>query len=351
MSGRAAIAGAAVALALAVGAPAAVATTYVALGDSVAAGGGASSSARGYVGLLGGRYEPGLGVDEVRNRAVSGATSTSLISSGQLATAIADIDEPGDTAAVTIDIGGNDYLSGQCRDNWDDSASCPFRPNLASILGQLKAALADDPGAEDFAVMAYYNPGVGTADQATYDTALFGANHVVGLADTGADVGGNDVIYQEAAELGIPVADPYPAFLAGGPPLMSGDGIHPSDAGHVAIARAFCDVSPSDACGDGEFAPPPPPPPLDETAPQTRFAKRPQNHGAGHTAIYRIDASEPFAYAECRLDRQEWRRCPVRKRIRHLAHGRHTFRARVTDAALNEDPTPVIDRFELRPAS
>ena len=146
--------------------------------------------------------------------------------------------------------------------------------------------------------MAYYNPGIGTPSEATYETALFGANHSVGLADTGADVGGNDVIYQEAAKLGIPVANPYPAFAAG-LALMSGDGIHPSDAGHAAIAEAFCEVSAAGACGGAVPPPHQPPPAPDRTAPQTTFAKRPPNHGTGHRATYRIAASEPALYVEC----------------------------------------------------
>jgi len=222
---------------------------YVALGDSIGAGAGAGPPpGAGYVYLLYDEYASSLGATSLLNRSQSGATSTSLISGGQLDTALADIDAASDTKAVTIDIGGNDYLNGTCRGDWDDPSGCPFRANLATALGALKQALGNDPGDEPFTVMAYYNPGAGTASAGVYDADLLGANGRIDCTDSGADVGLNDVILQEAATLGIAVADPYPAFEAAGQSLMSGDGIHPNAAGHQAIAEAFGEAVVPEPC-------------------------------------------------------------------------------------------------------
>jgi lysophospholipase L1-like esterase len=221
---------------------------YVALGDSVAAGAGAAPG-EGYVDLLFSDYTASLGADELLNRSQGGESSTRMIEGGQLDTALADIDAASDTRAVTIDIGGNDYLNFDCRSDWDDPSRCPFRANLATALDELEQALANDPGEEPFTVMTYYNPGAGTLFAGRYDAELLGDNGRVACTDSGPDVGLNDVILQEAATLGIALADPYPAFEAAGQSLMSADGIHPNTAGHQAIAEAFGDASVPQSCG------------------------------------------------------------------------------------------------------
>ena len=113
----------------------------------------------------------------------------------------------------------------------------------------LKAALQTDLGAETFTTMAYYNPSSGTGGGLETSRArmLLGSNFQVGCADTGVNLGLNDVIYQEAGELGVPVADPYPAFRQHGQAYIASDGLHPNNAGHAAIAEAF--RSPSRRCG------------------------------------------------------------------------------------------------------
>jgi lysophospholipase L1-like esterase len=232
------------------------AALYVALGDSVAAGAGT------YVDRLFPHYQSTLGVTQLSNRAVSGETSGSIRTNGQLHRALANINAASDTRAVTIDIGGNDRF--ECADNW---ASCPYRYNLYATLLDLKAALDSDPGAESFAAMAYYNPasglgGEGPDSESYYDRGLLGTDLVIDCEiTTGPRVGINDVIYQEAGRRGAWVADPYPAFKAGGQAFMA-DSLHPNDAGHAAIADAFREASPQ--CPDAGTLPlptPPPPPP------------------------------------------------------------------------------------------
>jgi hypothetical protein len=137
-------------------------------------------------------------------------------------------------------VGANEYFEAEysvCVRKWD-SPACPFRENVALILSKLKSALAADPGEEFFAAMGYINPGAGTASEEPHDLGLLGANLSIGCSDAGDDVGLNDIIYQEADRFGVDVADPYPAFKSSGGSFMA-DRVHPTDAGHEAIAQAF----------------------------------------------------------------------------------------------------------------
>jgi lysophospholipase L1-like esterase len=314
---------AAVALAVA---PAASANPYVALGDSVAAGGST------YVGKLYPEYQLQLGATQLRNRAQGGASTTSVLNGGQLATALADINDPTDTKAVTIDIGGNDFLSGSC------VGDC-YRTNLASILGQLKTALDADPGDEPFTVMAYYNPDVGEPAEAERDIGLLGDNLALGCDDAGADVGLNDIINQETARLGLLLANPYAAFKAGGQAYMA-DSIHPNSTGHDAIAQAFRDAAVPD-CSPVE------PPSADRTPPETTIIDGPPKRTHKRRATYRFEASDPGSTFECRLDGGGFEQCTPPHKLKGLYRGRHTFRVRAIDAAGNADATPAVDRFRV----
>jgi lysophospholipase L1-like esterase len=226
---------------------------YVALGDSLSIGFSASSPAKGYVGLLDSGYQSSLGVNQLLDEGEAGASTTTLRDNGQLADALADINAPSDTKAVTIDIGGYEaFFPNNCPGHWDEPNVCPVRANLAFIFSQLKTALASDPGTELFTAMAYYNPasGKGGATEASYETKLLGTNHAVGCSDTAGKVGLNDLIHQEAGKLGVPVADPYWSFKQHGQAYMSSTDslhVHPNDAGYAAIAQAF--GSPSRLCG------------------------------------------------------------------------------------------------------
>jgi lysophospholipase L1-like esterase len=203
---------------------------YVALGDSVTDG-------APYVGDLFQHYRSTLGVTELSNRAQSGATSGSLRTGGQLAGALADIDAASDTRVVTIGIGGNDLLSG-CDFT---SPSCAFRANFDAILDRLRQALTADPGAEPLIALAYYNPksGVGGSAETQLDVDLLGSPALRDCDDTGAQLGLNDIIAQEARAHGALLADAYPAFKANGQAFIAADGLHPNAAGHTAIASAF----------------------------------------------------------------------------------------------------------------
>jgi lysophospholipase L1-like esterase len=217
---------------------------YVALGDSLSVGLYASSPARSFVQLLYSDYRASLGATQLFNEAEPGEDSGSLLNGGQLQRALTDINAGSDTRVVTIEIGAIDALFRGCAGHWDQPGICPFRTNYRSILSQLRLALQRDPGSERFITMAYYNPpnAANAGSYADRDRALLGNNLAVRCVDTGASLGLNDVIFQEAGRAGVAIANPYQAFKQHGQAYMaSGDPmrIHPNDAGYAAIAQSF----------------------------------------------------------------------------------------------------------------
>jgi lysophospholipase L1-like esterase len=217
---------------------------YLALGDSLARGVGATDQEQGgYVPALYAFFrQPQHGnVDQLVNEAVSGDTSGKLLNDGQLATAIEAINAPTDVRVVTLDIGGNDIRTllapgSPCLTN-PSSAACQqlvaavlndFAANYAQTLGELTQALEGDPGNETVLVMTYYNPfsGTGLPIDLLAEAAVRGLNSLI------ASIGG---------QYGATIVDVYPLFERKGPLLthiLTGD-IHPNDAGYQVIADAF----------------------------------------------------------------------------------------------------------------
>jgi acyl-CoA thioesterase-1 len=239
--------------------------TYLALGDSLAVGVGATVPARqGYVAHVFrfAHAQPSGGVDQLVNLAVPGETSRSLLAGGQLERAIAAINDPSsDVRLVTLDIGGNDFLSllqpgGPCAVNPNTTPACTaavraalatFPATYATILTRLTQALATDPGDERLLVMTYYNPYSGTANtefDKAVDAALVGSDGRIDCAAVAAGddrVGLNDLIACIGAQFGATTVDVYPAFSGRGPVLThigTGD-IHPTNAGYTVIAQEF----------------------------------------------------------------------------------------------------------------
>jgi lysophospholipase L1-like esterase len=204
---------------------------YIALGDSISAGVGASTRDNGFVAIYFARLRADGLLQQLSNRAVSGATAADVLA-GQLPRALGDIAGPSDTKVMTVTVGGNDSRDAACRPA--GAPSCPFAPNLRAIVERLQGALAEDPGDEQIQISDRYNPLVGTSQGAGFAVSLLGTDGRAGCGDTGW----NDVIYCVALEKGATFVDTYTPMLAGGRAYLA-DEAHPNDAGHAALAQAF----------------------------------------------------------------------------------------------------------------
>ena len=213
---------------------------YIALGDSVSYGVGAETTADAFAGRLYADFRVSRGADALDKEARRGATA-GYGRANQLPRSLAVINETSDTVAVTVGFGANEAVDSNCIGRWD---SCQFRGHLSVILAKLTEALAADPGDEFFAVLAYFNSKIGTPAERSFDTILRGDNHVVGCGDTGADVGLNDLIFQEAGDYGVPVANSIRPMREAGEAAIADDRIHPNNLGHGILAQAFLDSVP-----------------------------------------------------------------------------------------------------------
>jgi len=236
---------------LAPAAPAAAKETpaYVAIGDSLAFGVGASDPATGgYVALT---YETLRNSDRYRDRGlelinmgVPGATSSDLLlPGGELERALGEIrDRQEDTSSsddnveiITVDIGGNDVLAlatadspcvadtlgEKCQGRFQEMLGT-LKGNLTEVLGRLRQAA---PKAE-LMVMDLYSPlsGRGGPEDLLADYA----------------VGEINAVTEEVAsrpELHAGLVSVYPLFRGRAAQLIAADGVHPNDVGHALMAE------------------------------------------------------------------------------------------------------------------
>ena len=251
-----------VALAAPVAATSPVPTVYLALGDSLAWGDGASVPTRtGYVPRLAGYFQGAShgGADELVNLGVRGASTGSLLAD-QLPDAINVIADPStDTRVVTISVGGNDLLD--LVNDPDDpcildagSPTCQYllylamtgvATNMPQILGTLQAWLAADPGDEKIFVLLPYNAFSGTGHplEVPIGVAMRGADMAIDCAANAnpANVGLDDILACTAAYFGAVVVDSYPLFEGRTLQLThmgEGFNVHPNDAGYEVITKA-----------------------------------------------------------------------------------------------------------------
>ncbi len=225
--------------------------TFIALGDSLAFGTGASDPAsKGYVNLTfaalrdSDRYrDRGL---ELINLSLPGATSSDLLlPGGQLETALSEISQRREDAPavsdeveiISIDVGGNDLLSlasvgSPCfADPLGDPCGLYYgqvldelETNLTQVVQSLRLATPE----AQIVIVGLYNPYSGTG----------------GSLEVAGDVGIrqiNDVLRGIAADpdLGAEMADPFELFIGRGRQWIADDGFHPNDKGHSVLAEAL----------------------------------------------------------------------------------------------------------------
>jgi len=212
---------------------------YIALGDSVAAGSGASdpneTSYRALV-LEALVDEVGAGVRPT-SLAEGGATSQSLIDT-QLDDAVALV-SGGDVALVTLTIGGNDlqeYSSDPACVADPGHLDCPLEEGLLEVerrLDEIMSRLRE--AAPDAVIVAQLYPNLfsGTGHELTSQ-----AETAFGLL--------NGVIAGVAGRHDVLLADPRDEFANQGQHLThlvdDVPDAHPNDAGHEVIAAAFLEV-------------------------------------------------------------------------------------------------------------
>jgi len=232
---------------------------YLALGDSLSAGIGASiEDQTGFVPLV----HANLPVEvSLLNLGKPGDDSFELLEEGlldqgiaEIETRLADSDPANDVRMVTLEIGGNDLLDiyfdfvipGDCPSVTEslqrpecvellEDALALYRPNLREILARIRAA---DPDVPIF-LMTLYNPfsgGSSTIDQ-------LGELALEGDPGTPFPEGMNDIIRAEGASAGAVVVDWHPLFRPSSRGLIAMDLIHPNDAGYQLMATAIVDAA------------------------------------------------------------------------------------------------------------
>lgn len=299
-------------------------TVYLALGDSIAAGIGASLPAeRGYPALLAGFLTRVAGRHvELVNLAVPGETTTSFIHGGQLDKALqllADARAAGQRVApITLTLGANDLLDAPDDAPARERAIQTVRTNLRTILGRLLEASSDPAGTPtaDLVVTNYYDPS-GTDPSRPGSSAWWLARL-------------NDVIAQETDRAGARLAD-VAARFAGHTQDWTWypADIHPTNAGHRAIAEAVWQ-----ALG------------YDHTPPSVRFDRPPAGRLARSIPTVAVVAADQVGVTTVSLaiDGQPGPDLPYLPALgayatlwdtRGLAPGAHTLTAFATDAAGN----------------
>jgi len=196
-------------------------TRYMALGDSLAAGYGATPTTQGYAYQL---YQKGVYDQAVNtifaNAAVPGATSMHMLQY-QVPQAIG-IFTPD---VITISIGGNDLI--QVLGGADPAAVLgQFQDNLINILCSLRASL---PQARIYIGNQYDIPEITSAVPGG-PQLIAGFNAIVAGVATACQVSVADVFSEFEGKSGLLLIE------------RNGAGqfeVHPSNAGHRALAAAF----------------------------------------------------------------------------------------------------------------
>ena len=230
---------------------------YIALGDSLSEGVGASDRSAAFVPLV--HEGLGEGVD-LMNLGHSGDTSSDLLDHGHVEQAVAEVgqrnsdDDPNnDVKLVTLEIGGNDFLrpffllilTGTCPllQPALDRPACvdalgetldDFGRNLATALDRLQEA---DPDLT-IVVMTLYNP----FSERLENIAELAEVALEGQPDGPLPEGLNDIVRGEAAERGLILGDWHPLFEGKTSEYIARDFIHPNDVGYEVMAEAILEA-------------------------------------------------------------------------------------------------------------
>ncbi len=230
---------------------------YLALGDSLSVGVGASDGpTRGWVGLV----SAALPEWDLLNLGVSGDDSRELLFGGPLDEGLRHIArratdaEPGnEVGAITLEIGGNDLLDiffdlvvpGDCPSVIEslqreacvralESALAAYRSNLTETLQRLTEAAPDTP----VFLMTIFNPFSGGAS----GVDEMGVLALEGQEGTAFPKGMNDIIREVGDEAGVTVVEWYELFLGKQSEYIASDLIHPNDTGHAVMAAAVIEA-------------------------------------------------------------------------------------------------------------
>ena len=234
------------------------APVYIALGDSLSEGIGASApGSTGFVPLI---YDSLAGGYELQNLGHSGDTSQQLLDHGHLDEAIAtieqlnrDSDPDNDVRLLTLEIGGNDLLglyasfviTGVCPDvdtllakpdciDALTTALTNFEPNFLATLDSILDSIDAAAPSLEVVVLTLYDPFSG---RLPVQSAISQVS-LEGMAGSPFPEGLNTIIRRLVEGRNVTLVDLYPLFQGRGNELISNDLIHPNDAGYAVMAEA-----------------------------------------------------------------------------------------------------------------
>lgn len=224
---------------------------YLAMGDSLSVGVGASDPTAGFVPIVAAALEQDFEGIVTRNIAVGGEGSGPVRSEGQLDAALTLLRERNgndtnrdDIVVVTLSVGGNDItvvtevcLQGptpECQ-LAIGTALQTFAVNFNAILGELRAAAGDETR---IAVMTYFNAAA-HPECAVFPQAELAEAVLEGAPQLGLEAGLNDLIRAIASQHSVEVAETHGLVDASG---MQPDCRHANDSGYQTIAAQFLDV-------------------------------------------------------------------------------------------------------------
>ncbi len=220
---------------------------YIALGDSVAYGVGASPPEQsGYAGVFYQQYLKRLQPNLLyKNLAIPGETSASFVartkSRSQLEKTLDELDAAQKAgrrvSPITLTIGGNDMLAARTASQSEKQATLArFDTNLQNILTQI-AQHTELGGKTDLILTTYYNPFAYNSQSTAEDAAWIQRF--------------NDILKKRATEFKARVADFYEPIVGKEQELTwiaQGD-IHPNTPGHALLAAALWRMSGYDTKG------------------------------------------------------------------------------------------------------